>query len=126
MKGYVKIGLKQTCTGLIASAAAVATVMFAIKTYAGPTHPFVLPCAAAFTVYCFMSRSLWRGLKAAHDAGEIGRRMTTLNGAHHEERIDDGKHTWFGRVDRPVDSAGNGHTSAHKKTLPAVAPEGIV
>lgn len=113
--------------GLLLSVAAVAVVLFAIRTYAGPVPPMVFPCAAAFAVFVVMNRRLWQTSKESYEAGEVGRRVNKSNMADPVGATNCSRSHWFAN--------GPDNTSA-KKTLPteerkkkalqAVGPEGLV
>ncbi len=125
MKAHIKIGLKNSVIGLLSSALAATTVVLAIKHYAGPVPPMLLPCAAALAVYVAMNRALWRGVKRAYDAGEVGRRMDQLEIEHMNGRVNAAPSKWFARESESVGGT-NCHPTVNKKALPAMAPEGLV
>ncbi|MBX3396962.1 MAG: hypothetical protein KF841_16530 [Phycisphaerae bacterium] len=110
--------------GLLFSAVAAATVIFAMKTYAGPVPPIVLPSAVAMAVFLVMNRRLWRSVKESYDAGEVCRRVNQPGAGETTDRRGDERSTWFAKDEG--EAAPVGSSPKNKKTLQAVGPEGLV
>lgn len=126
MRSQTKISLKHSMAGLFFSAIAAATVIFAMKTYAGPVPPIVLPCAVAMAVFLVMNRRLWRSVKESYDAGEVCRRVNQPGVGRTAGRQVDERSTWFAKDEGETTAAPVEAPQKNKKTLQAVGPEGLV
>jgi hypothetical protein len=126
MKSQTRIGLKHSMAGLLFSALAAVTVVFALKTYAGPIPPLLIPCASAFAVFVVMNRRLWQSTKESYDAGEVGRRMSQSHASGQPDIQNTNRSHWFENPTKEQAASDNHVSQRKKKALQAAGPEGLI
>lgn len=125
MKAQTRIGLKHSIWGLFLSALAAFIVVFAIRNYAGPVPPLLVPGAVAFAVYVVMNRRLWQSTKESYDAGEVGRRVNQTTANKNANPDDTHRSTWFANNESDPSAAANHVSMRKKKALQTARPEGL-